>query len=220
EILESRLRTTRRLGELISSCSTPPEIWFNSSTATIYRDEQQRPNDEYDGIAGEGFSVQVAKQWESVFNSFDLPHTRRIAMRISIVLGRDGGVLPVYRKLVRFGLGGKQGSGQQMFSWIHIEDVFGIIKHAIHHTTMIGPINMAAPHPVTNASFMSILRKTYHMPFGMPSQAWMLKLGALIIGTETELILKSRWVISKRLAEEKYVFKFPEIEEALIDLTS
>lgn len=220
EILQSRLRTTQKLGEVISTCENPPEIWFNSSTATIYRDENERPNNEYDGITGNGFSEDVALQWEGVFNHFNLPNTRRIAMRISIVLGKDGGVIPVYKNLVRFGLGGKQGSGKQMFSWIHVEDVYRVISHIINQKNFVGPVNMAAPNPITNDAFMRCLRKHAGMPIGLPSLEWMLKIGAMLIGTETELILKSRWVVSKRLEEENFNFQFATIEEALKELYS
>jgi uncharacterized protein (TIGR01777 family) len=220
EILQSRLRTTQKLGEVISTCENPPEIWFNSSTATIYRDENERPNNEYDGIAGNGFSEDVALQWEGVFNHFNLPNTRRVAMRISIVLGKDGGVIPVYKNLVRFGLGGKQGSGKQMFSWIHVEDVYRVISHIIQRKNFVGPVNMAAPHPITNEVLMRCLRKHAGMPIGLPSFEWMLRIGAMLIGTETELILKSRWVISKRLEEENFDFQFATIEEALKELNS
>ncbi|MBL0315018.1 MAG: TIGR01777 family protein [Flavobacteriales bacterium] len=220
EILGSRIRTTKRMGEIIAACDKPPEVWFNSSTATIHRDEQERANNEYDGIAGDGFSVNVAKQWEATFNSFDLPHTRRIAMRISIVLGKDGGVFPVYKNLVRFGLGGRQGSGKQMFSWIHIEDVFRIILFTLENKNFSGPVNMAAPHPVDNTELMRLLRKAFHMPIGLPSFTWMLKIGAFVIGTETELILKSRWVKSKKLEEQQFQFSFPTLEKALAELTT
>lgn len=115
EIMDSRVRTTRILGEAMLACEHPPELWVNSSTATIYRHAEDRPMTESTGEIGSGFSVDVATKWEETFFSYNLPNTRQAALRITIVLG-DGGVMGPYRNLVRFGLGGVQGSGKQMFS--------------------------------------------------------------------------------------------------------
>ncbi|MBL0263610.1 MAG: NAD-dependent epimerase/dehydratase family protein, partial [Leptospiraceae bacterium] len=128
EILKSRTETTRILGEAILKCKNPPELWINSSTATIYRHAQDRPMTESGGEIGSGFSVGVATQWEKTFFDFQLPKTRQVALRMAIVLGKEGGVMTPFKNLVRFGLGGKQGDGNQMFSWIHIEDLFTIIR--------------------------------------------------------------------------------------------
>jgi len=127
EIMNSRIRTTKILGEAIQACTNPPTIWMNSSTATIYRHAEDRPMTEEKGEIGSGFSVNVATNWEKTFFSFDLPKTRKIALRIAIVLGKDGGVMTPYRNLVKFGLGGIQGTGNQKFSWIHIDDLFHIV---------------------------------------------------------------------------------------------
>lgn len=127
EIMNSRIRTTKILGEAIQACTNPPAIWMNSSTATIYRHAEDRPMTEEKGEIGSGFSVNVATNWEKTFFSFDLPKTRQIALRIAIVLGKDGGVMTPYRNLVKFGLGGIHGTGNQKFSWIHIDDLFQIV---------------------------------------------------------------------------------------------
>lgn len=217
-ILNSRLETTRLLGEMIQQCVNPPRLWMNASAATIYRDVQSRPNNESDLVYGEGFSVEVSKQWEQAFYDFKFEKTRQVAMRISIVLGRNGGVMPVYKNLVRFGLGGKQGSGKQKFSWIHIEDFFGIIQHVRSTQHISGPVNFAAPFPISNEVFMQKFRQIMGVKFGLPSFKWMLEIGAILIGTESELILRSRWVVSQKLNESSFQFQFPEIEGALKDL--
>ena len=127
EIIQSRTGTTKLLGDAVGECVNPPKLWINASTATIYRHAENRPMTEEDGEIGTGFSVDVAKRWESSFFQFSLPKTRQIALRIAIVLGPDGGVITPYKNLVTFGLGGVQGNGKQMFSWIHVEDLFQII---------------------------------------------------------------------------------------------
>lgn len=137
---------------------------------------------------------------------------------MAIVLGADGGVMIPLENLVKFGLGGKQGNGKQMFSWIHIEDLFQIIQFVATESEIKGVINCSAPEPVTNEDFMRIFREVKNIPIGLPSLTWMLKIGALIIGTETELLLKSRWVLPEKLINKGFKFEFPTIESALQDI--
>jgi len=215
EIMRSRTETTRILGEAVQACERPPSLWINSSTATIYRHAEDRPMTEEDGEIGTGFSVDVAKAWEDAFFSFPLPNTRMIALRIAIVLGEDGGVVTPFKNLVRFGLGGAQGSGNQKFSWIHVEDLFQIILFLMEKEELSGVFNCSSPHSVPNHELMYHLRQTMKVGFGLPSPRWMLELGALLIRTETELILKSRWVIPDRLIRAGYTFKYNTIDQAL-----
>ncbi|MNJ35717.1 Epimerase family protein [compost metagenome] len=170
------------------------------------------------GEIGTGFSVEVAKAWEKAFFSFKLPATRQAALRISIVLGDRGGVMTPYKNLVRFGLGGVQGSGNQRFSWIHIEDIYGIISFLQAREDLSGVFNCASPNPVTNRELMSEMRRAMNRSFGLPSPKWLLELGAIMIQTETELILKSRWVIPERLEREGYKFKFPYLDQTLCNI--
>lgn len=218
EILNSRTATTKILGDAILNCENPPALWINSSTATIYRHAMDKPMTETDGEIGTGFSVDVATNWEKSFFDFQLPRTRQIALRMAIILGDGGGVMEPFVNLVRFGLGGKQGSGKQMFSWLHVEDLFNIILFLQKEKELSGVFNCSAPNPVDNATLMKSLRKTMKASIGLPSPEWMLKMGAVLIGTETELILKSRWVIPDRLNKAGYQFKFPVIDSALEDI--
>lgn len=215
EILKSRTETTTALGEAIKKCSNPPELWINSSTATIYRHAEDRPMTEKTGEIGKGFSVDVATNWEKSFFSFDLPDTRQVALRMAIVLGKDGGVMKPFKNLVRFGLGGIQGSGKQMFSWIHIEDLFNIVLFCRSHKELEGVFNCSSPNPVDNKTLMKTLRHVMKVKIALPSPAWLLKIGAVFIRTETELILKSRWVIPEKLLEAGFKFKYPDLEPAL-----
>lgn len=218
EIFDSRIHTTKQLGNAILHCKNPPELWINSSTATIYRHAEDRPMTETNGEIGTGFSVGIATAWEKSFFDFNFQNTRQVALRMAIVLGKEGGVIHPLKKLVRFGLGGKSGKGNQMFSWIHIEDVFNIIQFVQQNERIHGAINTAAPNPETNRSFMQKFRKWMHMPLGLPTPTWLLKIGAVIIKTETELILKSRWVIPETLLNAGYIFKYPTLDAALNDI--
>lgn len=215
EIIESRTRTTRILGDAVLQCSKPPALWINASTATIYRHAEDKPMTEQSGELGTGFSVEVAKAWEEAYFSYELPHTRQAALRIAIVLGPGGGVMTPYIYLTRFGLGGKQGPGNQKFSFIHVEDLFRMVQYIQSRQELSGVFNASAPNPVTNQELMHEMRKVMRVPVGIPTPKWLLEMGAIVIRTETELILKSRWVIPERLLEEGFGFKYPTIQSTL-----
>ena len=218
EIYDSRINTTKILGDAIVRCKNPPALWINAGTATIYRHAQDRPMTESTGEIGSGFSVNVATNWEKAFFNFNLTATRQVAIRMAIVLGKDGGVLKPLKNLVRFGLGGKQGKGNQMFSWIHIDDLFNIIIFIQQHNELTGVVNTTSPNPVSNKTLMQLLRKKLNVKFGLPAPVWLLKIGAVIIKTETELILKSRWVVPERLLQAGFQFKFSNMDEALANI--
>ncbi len=219
EILQSRINSVNAIGRAINQISNPPKLWVNASSATIYRHAPEKPQDEYSGEFGEGFSVEVCKTWENAFFSQATSATRKIALRMAITLG-PGGVLIPYFNLLRFGLGGKQGNGNQMYSWIHILDTCHIIEWLNDHPSMEGTYNCCSPNPVTNAEFMKLLRKETGKKIGLPAYEWMLRLGAKLIGTETELVLKSRWVIPQKIVESGFKFRYPKLEEAFTDIIS
>lgn len=215
DILLSRTLTTKRLGEILQTCTHPPELWINLSTATIYRHAEDRGMTEEQGELGEGFSVEVAKQWEGMFFSFVLPNTRQAALRSAVVVGRNGSAVQSYSGLVRYGLGGIQGNGRQMFSWVHMDDLTQIIQFIQSNPEMKGIYNCSSPNPVTNKQLMQTLRKILKVRFALPTPAWLLDLGAKLIQTEPELVLKSRWVLPERLLQKGYIFKYTDIEQAL-----
>ncbi|MFK4761744.1 epimerase [Microbacterium sp. ZW T5_45] len=236
EIFRSRLETTSSLSTAIARASAPPALWVNSSTATIYRHAEDRPMTESTGEIGSGFSVEVAKAWEQALFADDLPQTRRVALRSAIVLGH-GGVLGPIRSLARLGLGGAQYDGRwpvsrarreagtahlpgarrgrQRFSWVHVEDVARIIEFLEETPTLDGPVNAAAPHPVDNVAFMATVRRGLGVRIGPPMPRWMLELGAIGIRTETELVLKSRWVLPEKLSAAGFEFRYPSLEPAI-----
>jgi len=235
EILRSRVETTRALGRALAAVAAPPALWVNSSTATIYRHAEDRPMTESTGELGTGFSVSIARAWEESLAEADLPATRRVALRMAIVLG-DGSALAPLRGLVRIGFGGPQvdgpwfstrtrreagtfhefgaRGGRQRFSWVHLDDVIGSIDFLEQHPELTGPVNVAAPNPVDNVGFMRQLRSALGVPFGLPLTRPLLELGSIAIRTETELVLKSRWVLPERLLGAGYEFRYPTLRPA------
>lgn len=213
EILDSRVESTGILNLAVQHCQNPPRHWMNSSTSTIYRHSLDRQMDEVDGEIGDDFSMNVAKSWEKAFFETETPDTKKTALRTSIVLGKNGGAFLPLKNLTRLGFGGKQGKGNQFISWIHEKDFARAIEF-IFQKEMTGVVNIVSPRPVRNASFMKTLRKSLGVPTGIPIGEKLLKFGAKIIGTETELVLKSRNVIPKRLIENDFEFEFRTLDKA------
>ena len=218
-INESRIFATQAIGKAIQQTKQPPKVWLNGGSATIYRYSEDKQMTEKDGELGDNFSVDVCKNWEKTFNKINTIHTRKVFMRISIVLGKGGGVVPPLRNLVRCGLGGKQGHGRQFVSWLHVHDYARIVEWLIQNDDFEGIVNCVSPKPVTNSNFMKAFRKAYNIPFGLPQPKWILEMGAVMIGTETELILKSRNVVPQRLQQAGFTFEYPTLEKALIEIT-
>ncbi|KAF2513428.1 TIGR01777 family oxidoreductase [Flavobacterium foetidum] len=217
EILWSRIESTKILNKAVLNCQNPPKHWLNSSTATIYRFSLDKQMDELDGEIGNDFSINVALSWEKAFFKTETPQTLKTALRTSIVLGKNGGAFIPLKNLAKFGFGGPQGNGNQFVSWIHEEDFARAVEFIIENK-MDGKINIVAPEPVRNASFMQQLRKAIGSKFGIPLSKTLLEIGSFFIRTETELVLKSRNVIPKRLLEKGFRFKFAEIDDAFRDL--
>ncbi len=217
-ILNSRLESTHVLGKAMKACHTPPRIWLNSSTGTIYKHSLDKEMNETHGEIGNGFSVYVARSWEEVFFSQKTPNTRKVALRTSIVLGKKGGALHPLINLARIGFGGKQGSGNQKISWIHEYDFVRSIDFIINTSSIVGAVNIVSPKPSTNRNFMKTLRNTMKIPFGISLPKPVLEIGAKIINTETELILKSRNLIPARLEENGFKFEYPDLLKALKNL--
>lgn len=214
-ILNSRVNTTATLGRAVARCQQPPSTWLNASTGTIYRDARDRPQSENDGELGTGFSVEVAKAWEAELEAAATPGTRKIPLRIAIVLGQGGGALRPVSILTRLGLGGHMGDGNQKFSWIHVEDLYRCMRFLHKRTDITGPINVASPDIVSNHELMRLVRRAYGARLGIPTPAWLLSAGAILVRTETELVLKSRWVLPQKLLSSGFIYSQPELGGAL-----
>jgi uncharacterized protein len=224
DILDSRVLSTTVIGEAIAKCGTPPLHWLNASTATIYKHSFDKPMDETAAIAAttdakDEFSVEVAMAWEQALFEANTPNTRKVALRISMVLTEEvGSVFPVLRNLVRRGLGGSMAGGRQYVSWIHRADFCQAIEWVLAHDEISGGVNVAGPNPITNRDMMRVLRRICGVPFGLPAARWMLEVGAFFMRTETELILKSRRVVPRKLLAEGFRFEFEHFEQAARDL--
>lgn len=217
-IIESRINTTLWIGNAVLASANPPKLWINASATGIYKPSFNHAMTEDEKELGTDFLAKVIKKWEKAFFGFQIPETRQIALRTSVVLGRNGGALKPLILLGRFGLGGKQGDGKQMFSWIHVEDYFRILLFLLENNSIQGVLNCTSPEPVSNTDFMDSIRKTLRMPIGIPAPEFAVRLGAKLIGTEPELILNSSFVVPKRLMEAGFQFTFPSSDKALEDL--
>jgi len=220
QIIASRVESTTVLGAAVAACQQPPRVWLNSSTATIYAHTAGLlpANTEATGVMGEGFSVEVAQAWEAAFAACPAPATRKVALRTSIVLGGDGGAFPVVARLARWGLCSPQGSGQQWISWLHIRDFCRAVEFLVRAEHLSGAVNLCAPHPLPNREFNALLAQQLRPLLCLPQPRWLLEIGAFVLRTETELILKSRKVYPQRLLDAGFRFDFPSCEAALADL--
>ena len=227
-IMNSRVESTRLVGEAIARRRRPPRVWLQASTATIYAHRYDAPNDEESGLLGGGepgapdtwnFSIDVAKNWERAAQEVPTPNTRLVLLRSAITMNPDpGSAFCMLLNLVRAGLGGTSGDGRQFVSWMHEEDFVRAVYWLMEHDELNGPVNLASPHPLPNRDFMRALRAAWKMPVGMPAAQWMLEIGAWLLRTETELVLKSRRVVPARLLSSGFEFRFPEWPTAARDL--
>jgi uncharacterized protein len=224
-LIDSRVQPTVALGEAIAGCATPPRVWLNASSATLYRHTMDRAWDETGvdftptAAVRDAFSVQIIREWEQALNEALTPRTRKLALRTTMVLGEGrNSVFPVLRRMARMGLGGTMGSGRQFVSWLHVADFCRAVEWLITHDEVSGPVNLAAPNPVTNAELMRAFRDLVGMPIGLPAAGWMLEVGAFFMRTETELILKSRRVAPGKLLAGGFTFDHPTLRDALAHL--
>ncbi len=228
EIMDSRIDSTRAVAKALTRAKTSPRVWLQASTATIYEHRFDKANDERSGIIGGNepnspstwrFSIDVATSWERVTDETPTPGTRVIKMRSAIIMSPDrGGAFDTLLQIVRVGLGGQNSNGRQFVSWIHEQDFVRAVRWLIEHDVFEGPVNISAPNPLPNAAFMRDLRRAWGIPIGLPATKLMLEVGAWALGTETELLLKSRRVVPTLLLESGFTFDYPTWSEAARDL--
>ena len=227
-IIDSRVESTRAVGAAISKASNPPRVWLQMSTATIYAHRFDAPNDEHSGIIGGEekdapsawrFSIDVAREWERAAAESVTPDTRLVLMRTAMVMSPDrGGIFDTLLSLVRLGLGGSVAGGRQYVSWIHEADFIRAVEFLIEHEELSGAVNVSAPNPLPYADFMRQLREAWGVPIGLPATAWMLEIGTWLMRTESELVLKSRRVVPRRLLDAEFEFRYGEWEGAAREL--
>ena len=221
EILRSRVEATRALGYAMRSIVSPPPVWVQMSTAHIYGDPPNLVCDEGSSF-GNGFAPFVGKAWEEAFQMSVLPGQRKIILRTSFVIGRDigagCGALARLRPLVRFGMGGTIGTGDQGISWIHETDMNRLFERSLNDIAMEGAYIATAPNPVSQRAFMREMRRAMRMPIGLPAFGWMVRLAAPLMRTDPDLAIYGRYLVPKRLTEMQFEFAFPELRAALEDL--
>lgn len=217
EIIASRVDATSIIGKAISTCQHPPKVWINAGSAAIFGNSGSEIKDENSAVEN-GFSPQICKEWEQAFDEAVTPDTRKVFLRIGLVLQKGGGILKPFMNLARFGLGGKIGTGSQYMTWIHEEDFTNVIDWVIQDESVQGILHCASPFPVTNKNFMEAMRLAVSIPFGFPNPAFLIRIGAIFIGTEAELVLSGRRVVSRILHEKNFKFKYPHIQDAVLQL--
>lgn len=227
-MMDSRVHSTRVVGEAIAAAARPPRVWLQMSTATVYAHRFDAPHDEDTGVIGGtepdvpgywSFSVDIAKAWEREQEQADTPHTRKVALRSAMVMSPDrGGVFDVLLWMARLGLGGPVAGGAQYVSWIHDRDFVRAVEFLIDRDDVTGPVNLAAPSPLPQRALMRALRAARGVPVGLPATKWMAEIGAFALRTDTELLLKSRRVVPGRLLEAGFTFDHPEWPKAADDL--
>ena len=216
-ILSSRVDSVNALAAGWRSVRNPPKVWIQSATAHIYGDTEDEALDESSPI-GTGFAPMVGTAWEKTFADANLPGVRRVVLRISFVLGKNAGALRTLGRLARLGLGGTVGNGRQYLSWLHVGDLNRIIAQALIDQSMEGMYIATSPQPVTNAAFMKALRKAVHRPWSPPVPVPLVRLGAWMMRTDPELALLGRRLMPTRLMKEGFAFRFPDLNDALVDL--
>ncbi|MET8598493.1 TIGR01777 family oxidoreductase [Streptomyces althioticus] len=227
-MMDSRVDSTRVVGEAIASARRPPKVWLQMSTATIYAHRFDAANDEATGVIGgtEGgvpdywaYSVEIARNWERAQEEAATPGTRKVALRAAMVMSPDrGGVFDMLSRLARLGLGGPVAGGRQYVSWIHDEDFVRAVEFLIAREDVEGAVNLAAPGPLPQRAFMRVLRRAWGVPVGLPASRWMAEVGAFVLRSDTELLLKSRRVVSGRLEDAGFAFAWSGWEGAAGDL--
>jgi uncharacterized protein (TIGR01777 family) len=227
-MMDSRVQSAEAVGEAIAAAERPPALWLQMSTATVYAHSYDTANDEATGVIGGTepdvptyweYSVRIAKNWERAQQDAATPHTRKVALRAAMVMSPDAdGVFDVLLKMVRLGLGGSVAGGAQYLSWIHDRDFVRAVEFLMAREDIEGPVNLAAPHPLPHRDFMRGLRKAAGVPVGLPATRWMASIGAFVLRTDTELLLKSRRVVPGRLLSEGFTFEQEEWPGAAADL--
>ncbi|MEV3972994.1 DUF1731 domain-containing protein [Streptomyces sp. NPDC050698] len=228
QMMDSRVHSARVVGQAIAAADRPPAVWLQMSTATVYAHRFDAPNDEATGLIGGtepdvpgywGYSVDIAKAWEREQESADTPHTRKVALRAAMVMSPDrGGVFDILLRLARLGLGGPVAGGGQYVSWIHDRDFARAIEFLVARDDIEGPVNLAAPDPLPHRAFMRALRAAWGVPLGLPATRWMAEIGAFVLRSDTELLLKSRRVVPGRLLDAGFSFDQPAWPAAAEDL--
>jgi uncharacterized protein len=212
-ILESRIQGTTWVVEAIRRARSKPSALISASGAAIYGDRGEEVLTEHSATAAKGFLPQVAVAWESA--GAKVEGARYVAVRIPLVLGKDGGAIPLLGPIFRLGLGGNMGDGKQWMPWVHTADIAGLFFHALHHPEIEGPLNATAPTPVRNEDFTRIIAQAVKRPAFFHVPAFLLR---TLIQEASSLLLDSQKIVPGKALATGYNFRFPVFAEALRDV--
>ena len=213
---DSRVDSSKAIAEAIEGIAHPPQVWINASAVGYYGDTGDREVCEATK-PGEGFMSELAQAWEIAVFSAKTPNTRKVCLRIGVVMGESVRFLSLLKKSVQMFLGAAFGSGKQYISWIHEEDVLRLFEWAMNEPVK-GAINACAPNPVTNADLMAKLRTLYCRPALPNVPAPVLRVVASVLGTEPALVLQGQRALPEIALAHGFRFKYGQIDEALEDL--
>ncbi|AYB45378.1 TIGR01777 family oxidoreductase [Paenibacillus lautus] len=209
-ILQSRQRTVSAVSDLMQRLEHKPPVILQASAMAIYGTSEFETFDEDSPATITDFPSEVVQQWEQAADS--IPVDRLIKLRISVVLGNQGGALPKMLLPYKLGVGGNIGSGKQWLSWIHIDDIVELIDYCIRHEDISGAVNAASPHAVTNEEFGRSVSKVYHRPHWLPLPAFMLQ---AILGEMSLILLKGQRILPAKAQRHGFKFRYPEVTAAL-----
>ncbi len=215
-LMSSRVEPTEAIAQAIDQCKNPPASWVNASAVGYYGDTGDNQVTET-SPPGSDFLAEICKNWEAAQAECTCQHTKKCAVRIGFVLGRDGGAFPILRKLTKSFLGSQQGSGRQWVPWIHIEDLARVFRLCVEQR-LESPLNGVGPQPVTNAELMAAMRHQMHRPWAPAAPKFALAIGSLVALPPTEVTLASQRAMPARLEYLQFHYKFPTLEEAIKDL--
>jgi uncharacterized protein (TIGR01777 family) len=213
-IIQSRINSGRILAKAIENSEKKPSVFVQASGINYYHmygDKVVTEDDE----GGNDFLANLSKEWEASSQSVESFGVRRVIIRNGVVLSSRGGALRFLALPYKYFVGGRLGSGNQIYSWIHIKDEVDAIIYLIHNSKAKGPYNLTSPNPVTNNEFGTTLAKVLKRPHYFTIPAFLIK---LTFGEVGSVVLKGQKVIPKKLLESGYKFKFSHLEEALCDI--
>ena len=208
----SRLQGTRLLAQSLIQLTNPPRVFISVSAIGYYGNRGTELLDE-SSRAGSGFLPDLCREWEAAALLAAEKNIRVVLPRLGVVLSAAGGALPRMLTPFKYGVGGRIGSGRQFMSWIAIDDLVGIIDHAIRCDSLHGPVNAVSPNPATNSDFSKTIGKVLHRPSIVPVPAFILRLAFGQMADEA--LLAGARVSSKKVLESGYAFQYPELEDAL-----
>jgi len=216
QLIDSRIDTTRELHNFLKEVMVKPDVFISGSALGFYglRDNDEKINEE--GATDNSFSSQLCQQWETEAKVIEDLGIRTCYLRTGIVLGKNGGALAKMLPPFKMALGGPIGSGKQWMSWIHMDDIVGMMRFAIENESIKGAINGTAPNPVTNKQFSKILGKVLKRPAIFPMPAFVVKL--LFGQMGEELLLAGQRVVPDKLTQAGYEFIYPQLVDALEDI--